>query len=106
VTVERLTDVCCWYCSTPEVFQRPNGWRVWGKRTTSPCKPTAVLQVVQVADSTSCPHCPLGPIAFAASLQVCLSTPNFAILEMSLGMRKSKDQHQQLQTLHWLTILA
>ena len=32
------------------------------------------------------PHCPLGPIAFAACLQVDLSTPNFVIQEMSLGM--------------------
>lgn len=32
------------------------------------------------------PHCPLGPIAFAASLQIALSTPNFVICEMSLGM--------------------
>lgn len=36
--------------------------------------------------SSSAPHCPLGPIAFAASLHVGLSTPNFVILEMSLGM--------------------
>lgn len=36
--------------------------------------------------SASAPHCPLGPIAFAASLHVGLSTPNFVILEMSLGM--------------------
>lgn len=32
------------------------------------------------------PHCPLGPIAFAASMQIALSTPNFVICEMSLGM--------------------
>jgi galactonate dehydratase len=29
------------------------------------------------------PHCPLGPIAFAASLQIAFSTPNFLICEMS-----------------------
>lgn len=29
------------------------------------------------------PHCPLGPIAFAASLQIAISTPNFVICEMS-----------------------
>jgi galactonate dehydratase len=29
------------------------------------------------------PHCPLGPIAFAASLQIAFSTPNFVICEMS-----------------------
>ena len=37
-------------------------------------------------DVAIAPHCPLGPIAFAASLHVGLSTPNFVILEMSLGM--------------------
>lgn len=29
------------------------------------------------------PHCPLGPIAFAASLQIGFSTSNFLICEMS-----------------------
>jgi galactonate dehydratase len=32
------------------------------------------------------PHCPLGPIALAASLQVALATPNFLIQEQSLGL--------------------
>ncbi|KIY65374.1 putative mandelate racemase/muconate lactonizing enzyme [Cylindrobasidium torrendii FP15055 ss-10] len=32
------------------------------------------------------PHCPLGPIAFAASLQIGFSTPNFVICEMSWKM--------------------
>ncbi|MFB4284297.1 galactonate dehydratase [Nonomuraea sp. MTCD27] len=32
------------------------------------------------------PHCPLGPIALAASLQVDLATPNFLIQEQSLGI--------------------
>lgn len=30
------------------------------------------------------PHCPLGPLAFAASLQVGFATSNFVICEMSL----------------------
>lgn len=29
------------------------------------------------------PHCPLGPLAFAASLQIGFSTPNFVVCEMS-----------------------
>jgi L-alanine-DL-glutamate epimerase-like enolase superfamily enzyme len=33
------------------------------------------------------PHCPLGPIAFAASLQIAFSTPNFVICEMSWKVR-------------------
>jgi len=32
------------------------------------------------------PHCPLGPIALAASLQVDFATPNFLIQEQSLGI--------------------
>lgn len=32
------------------------------------------------------PHCPLGPIAFAACLQVDFATPNFLIQEQSLGI--------------------
>ncbi|KAI5200780.1 mandelate racemase/muconate lactonizing enzyme family protein [Aureobasidium subglaciale] len=32
------------------------------------------------------PHCPLGPIALAACLQIGLSTPNHMIQEMSVGM--------------------
>ncbi|QSB15809.1 galactonate dehydratase [Natronosporangium hydrolyticum] len=32
------------------------------------------------------PHCPLGPVALAASLQVALATPNFLIQEHSMGI--------------------
>jgi galactonate dehydratase len=32
------------------------------------------------------PHCPLGPIALAASLQIALATPNFLIQEQSIGI--------------------
>jgi galactonate dehydratase len=32
------------------------------------------------------PHCPLGPIALAASLQVDVAMPNFLIQEQSLGI--------------------
>lgn len=37
------------------------------------------------------PHCPLGPIALAASLQVAFSTPNFLIQEQSRGIHYNKD---------------
>jgi galactonate dehydratase len=37
------------------------------------------------------PHCPLGPIALAASLQVALATPNFLIQEQSLGLHYHGD---------------
>ncbi|GAB7353844.1 hypothetical protein MBLNU459_g4210t1 [Dothideomycetes sp. NU459] len=45
-----------------------------------------VATMAEAYDVAIAPHCPLGPIAFAASLHVGLSTPNFVILEMSLGM--------------------
>ncbi|WP_328885197.1 galactonate dehydratase [Streptomyces sp. NBC_00316] len=37
------------------------------------------------------PHCPLGPIALAASLQIAFSTPNFLIQEQSRGIHYNKD---------------
>jgi L-alanine-DL-glutamate epimerase-like enolase superfamily enzyme len=42
------------------------------------------------------PHCPLGPIAFAASLAVAASTPNFVICEMSIGMHYNAGQRESL----------
>ncbi|KAF5252627.1 hypothetical protein FANTH_2522 [Fusarium anthophilum] len=45
-----------------------------------------IATMAEAYDVAIAPHCPLGPIAFAASVQVALSSPNFAILEMSLGM--------------------
>jgi galactonate dehydratase len=32
------------------------------------------------------PHCPLGPVALAASLQIAFATPNFVLQEQSLGL--------------------
>lgn len=32
------------------------------------------------------PHCPLGPVALASSLQVALATPNFLLQEQSIGI--------------------
>ncbi|MFI9611991.1 galactonate dehydratase [Streptomyces sp. NPDC052023] len=37
------------------------------------------------------PHCPLGPIALAASLQIAFVTPNFLIQEQSRGIHYNKD---------------
>jgi galactonate dehydratase len=37
------------------------------------------------------PHCPLGPIALAASLQVAFATPNLLIQEQSLGIHYHVD---------------
>jgi galactonate dehydratase len=45
-----------------------------------------LANMAEAYDVAIAPHCPLGPIVFAASLHIGLSTPNFVILEMSLGM--------------------
>lgn len=45
-----------------------------------------IAQMAEAYDVAIAPHCPLGPIALAASMQIAISTPNFVIQEMSLGM--------------------
>lgn len=45
-----------------------------------------IASMAETYDVAIAPHCPLGPIALAACMQVDLATPNFVIQEMSLGM--------------------
>jgi len=51
-----------------------------------------ILEVKKIAamaeafDVAVAPHCPLGPLALAASLQVAAGTPNVVLQEMSLGI--------------------
>lgn len=45
-----------------------------------------IASMAETYDVALAPHCPLGPIALAACMQVDLATPNFAIQEMSLSM--------------------
>ena len=45
-----------------------------------------ITTMAEAYDVAIAPHCPLGPVALAASIQVALSTPNFVIQEMSLGI--------------------
>jgi galactonate dehydratase len=47
-------------------------------------------------DVALAPHCPLGPLALAACMQVDLATPNFVIQEMSLGIHYNTDGHDLL----------
>jgi galactonate dehydratase len=50
---------------------------------------TEVRQIASLAeayDAHLAPHCPLGPLALAASLQVAFATPNFLIQEQSIGI--------------------
>ncbi|MFH8442190.1 galactonate dehydratase [Streptomyces sp. NPDC018026] len=53
-----------------------------------------VHRIASLADTYGAqlaPHCPLGPIALAASLQVAFATPNFLIQEQSRGIHYNKD---------------
>ncbi|KAJ9125497.1 hypothetical protein QFC22_000458 [Naganishia vaughanmartiniae] len=45
-----------------------------------------IANYAEAYDIGVAPHCPLGPLAFAASLQIAFSTPNFLICEMSWKM--------------------
>ncbi|ATY64668.1 galactonate dehydratase [Cordyceps militaris] len=45
-----------------------------------------IATMAEAYDVPLAPHCPLGPIALAACLQVDAAMPNFAIQEMSLGI--------------------
>ncbi|MFJ1601588.1 galactonate dehydratase [Streptomyces sp. NPDC088261] len=53
-----------------------------------------VHRIASLADAYGAqlaPHCPLGPIALAASLQIAFCTPNFLIQEQSRGIHYNKD---------------
>jgi galactonate dehydratase len=52
--------------------------------------------MAEAYDVAIAPHCPLGPIALAACMQVALSTPNFVIQEMSLGIHYNTGGHDLL----------
>ena len=45
-----------------------------------------IAAMAETYDIAVAPHCPLGPIALAACLQIGISTPNHQIQEMSLGI--------------------
>jgi galactonate dehydratase len=45
-----------------------------------------IAALAETFDVPLAPHCPLGPISLAASLQIAFSTPNFLIQEQSLGI--------------------
>lgn len=50
-----------------------------------------IASMAEAYDVSLAPHCPLGPIALAASMQVDLATPNFVIQEMSLGIHYNSE---------------
>ena len=45
-----------------------------------------IAAMAETYDVAVAPHCPLGPLALAACMQIALTTPNFVIQEMSLGI--------------------
>jgi galactonate dehydratase len=45
-----------------------------------------IASLAEVFGALLAPHCPLGPIALAASLQIAFATPNFLIQEQSVGI--------------------
>jgi galactonate dehydratase len=45
-----------------------------------------IAALAEIYGATLAPHCPLGPISLAASLQVAFATPNFLIQEQSLHL--------------------
>lgn len=45
-----------------------------------------IAALAEAHDVAVAPHCPLGPIALAASLQLAFAVPNFLIQEQSLGI--------------------
>jgi galactonate dehydratase len=45
-----------------------------------------IASLAEVWNVAVAPHCPLGPISLAASLQIAFATPNFLIQEQSLGI--------------------
>lgn len=52
---------------------------------------TRIASLAETFGALLAPHCPLGPIALAASLQVGFATPNLLIQEQSLGIHYNKD---------------
>ena len=45
-----------------------------------------IAALAETFDAALAPHCPLGPLALAASLQVAFATPNHLIQEQSIGI--------------------
>lgn len=65
-----------------------------------------IAAMAEAYDVALAPHCPLGPIAFAACLQVAVSTPNFVIEEMSLGIHYNTGGHDLLTYLADKSVFA
>ncbi|PTD18979.1 galactonate dehydratase [Sphingomonas fennica] len=49
-----------------------------------------IAAMAEAYDVAVAPHCPLGPLALAACMQIAIATPNFVIQEMSLGIHYNR----------------
>jgi galactonate dehydratase len=58
-----------------------------------------IAAMAEAFDVAVAPHCPLGPIALAASLQLDACTPNVFIQEQSLGIHYNQDGYDLLDYL-------
>lgn len=63
----------------------------------SECRKIAAM--AEAYDAAVAPHCPLGPLALAASLQLDSCTPNFLIQEQSLGIHHARGSNDILDYL-------
>ncbi|MBV2364637.1 galactonate dehydratase [Streptomonospora nanhaiensis] len=50
-----------------------------------------IAALAETYDALLAPHCPLGPVALAASLQVAFATPNFLIQEQGIGIHYNRE---------------
>jgi galactonate dehydratase len=59
-----------------------------------------IAALAETFDAVLAPHCPLGPLALAACLQVDFATPNFLIQEQSLGIHYNQGTAELLDYVH------
>ena len=55
-----------------------------------------IAAMAEAYDIAVAPHCPLGPLALGACLQIAACTPNHAIQEVSLGIHYNTGGHDLL----------
>ena len=55
-----------------------------------------IAAMAEAYDVALAPHCPLGPLALGACMQLALTTPNFVIQEMPLGIHYNSEGHDLL----------
>jgi galactonate dehydratase len=70
----------------------------------SECRRIAAM--AEAYDVAVAPHCPLGPLALAACLQLAATAPNVAIQEMSLGIHYNANGHDLLNLLSDKAVLT